>query len=56
MGFCSNDSLVDSVDLETCSGYHVAAFSFAFRCFRFGASLTAVRYSPKASTGAQETE
>ncbi len=39
MGFCSNDSLGDSVDLETCSGYHVAAFSVVSRAFPLGASL-----------------
>ena len=30
---------VDAVNLGTCSGYHVAAFSVVFRFFRLGASL-----------------
>ena len=39
LGFRANGSLVDSVDLGICSGYHVAAFSVVFIAFLLGASL-----------------
>jgi hypothetical protein len=39
LGFRANGSFGNAVYLVTCSGYHVAAFSFIFRIFLLGASL-----------------
>ena len=39
LAFALNGSLAHAVDLVTCSGYHVAAFSLVFRIFLLGASL-----------------